>query len=147
MKLSSVRTKLVLLCWCSIAASVDTVQRCNGTTAGLGYLEVSADCACKSSSWAVVSVHLSIPGENGTIPLLTSSSTTKPSMQIEGKKAFSPFEDQHKPTRNQSFEDHHKPTRNPQAKIRVCLKPNVLVPCYMKHKQSKKCGIGHQIFV
>jgi hypothetical protein len=107
-ELSSVHTQLDLICWYSIAASVYMgirlmfVQMCNGTTGGLGYLEVSADCPCKSSSWAVVvSVHLSIPGENGTIPVLTSSSTTKPSIHIEGKKASSPFEDLHKPTRNQ----------------------------------------------
>jgi hypothetical protein len=31
------------------------VQRCNGTTPGLGYLEVSK-CSCKSPSWVVGSV-------------------------------------------------------------------------------------------
>jgi hypothetical protein len=30
------------------------VQRCNGTTAGLGYLEVNVICPCKSPHWAVV---------------------------------------------------------------------------------------------
>jgi hypothetical protein len=29
------------------------VQRCNGTTAGLGYLEVKVICPCKSPHWAV----------------------------------------------------------------------------------------------
>jgi hypothetical protein len=29
------------------------VQRCNGTTAGLGYLEVNVICPCKSPHWAV----------------------------------------------------------------------------------------------
>ncbi len=29
------------------------VQRCNGTTAGLGYLEVNVICQCKSAPWAV----------------------------------------------------------------------------------------------
>ncbi len=29
------------------------VQRCNGTTAGLGYLEVNVICSCKSTHWAV----------------------------------------------------------------------------------------------
>jgi hypothetical protein len=29
------------------------VQRCNGTTAGLGYLEVNVICPCKSPGWAV----------------------------------------------------------------------------------------------
>ncbi len=29
------------------------VQRCNGTTAGLGYLEVNLICPCKSPNWAV----------------------------------------------------------------------------------------------
>jgi hypothetical protein len=31
------------------------VQRCNGTTAGLGYLEVYVICPCKSPHWAVAS--------------------------------------------------------------------------------------------
>ncbi len=26
-------------------------QRCNGSTAGLGYLKVGIDCPCKSPSW------------------------------------------------------------------------------------------------
>jgi hypothetical protein len=29
------------------------VGRCNGTTAGLGYLEVNVICPCKSPPWAV----------------------------------------------------------------------------------------------
>jgi hypothetical protein len=29
------------------------VQRCNGTAAGLGYLEVMEICPCKSPLWAV----------------------------------------------------------------------------------------------
>jgi hypothetical protein len=29
------------------------VQRCNGTTAGLGYLEVNVICPCKSLHWTV----------------------------------------------------------------------------------------------
>ncbi len=28
------------------------VQRCNGTTAGLGYLQVNVICSCKSPHWA-----------------------------------------------------------------------------------------------
>jgi hypothetical protein len=30
------------------------VQRCNGTTAGLGYLEVNVICPCKTLHWTVV---------------------------------------------------------------------------------------------
>ncbi len=33
------------------------VQRCNGTTAGLGYLEVNVICPCKSPHWAIVDPH------------------------------------------------------------------------------------------
>ncbi len=29
------------------------VQRCNGTTAGLGYLEVNVICPCKSPHWVM----------------------------------------------------------------------------------------------
>jgi hypothetical protein len=29
------------------------VQRCNGTTAGLGYLEANVICPCKSPHWTV----------------------------------------------------------------------------------------------
>jgi hypothetical protein len=29
------------------------VQRCNGTTAGLGYLEVNVICLCESPHWAI----------------------------------------------------------------------------------------------
>jgi hypothetical protein len=49
------------------------VQRCNGTTAGLGYLKVSLDCLCKSPPWMVSSV-LTVRkpiGGNGAVPLLT----------------------------------------------------------------------------
>jgi hypothetical protein len=48
------------------------VQRCNGTTAGLGYLEVNVICPCKSPHWAIVDPI----GENGTIPMLNLTLTT-----------------------------------------------------------------------
>jgi hypothetical protein len=49
------------------------VQRCTGTTAVLGYLEVNVICPCKSPPWAVgYCPHYRFPlGENGTIRLLT----------------------------------------------------------------------------
>ncbi len=52
------------------------VQPCNGTTAGMGYLEVNVICPCKSSHGWLVTV-LSIPiGDDAIIHLLTLTLTT-----------------------------------------------------------------------
>ncbi len=71
------------------------VQRCNDTTAGLGYLEVKVICPCKSPHWAVDSLvsALSIPMhvENGSNPLLTLTLTTITSMQTQNKQASTPL--------------------------------------------------------
>jgi hypothetical protein len=66
----------ILAYYFGIAASVGMppllVQRCNGTTAGLGYLEVNVICPCESPHWAMTSVRTVDPhGENGSNPLLT----------------------------------------------------------------------------
>jgi hypothetical protein len=42
--------------YCNCATVPLLVQRCNGTTAGLGYLEESVICPCKSPHWTLISV-------------------------------------------------------------------------------------------
>ncbi len=77
------------------------VQRCNGTIAGLGFLEVSMVCPCKSPPWAAgqCSHCLSPIGVYDTINPLILTSSTKVSMQIQWKQASSTLEDL-KSTRN-----------------------------------------------
>jgi hypothetical protein len=63
------------------------VQRCNGTTAGLGYLEVGVDCSL--GGWHVRTVNMD--WGNGTIPRLILTSITITSIQLQNKQALSPL--------------------------------------------------------
>ncbi len=64
--------------------------RCvNATAAGLGYLQVSVDCPCKFSPWALDSVRtVKHPlRKNGTIPLMTLILNTITTIQLQNKQA------------------------------------------------------------
>ncbi len=83
------------------------VQRCNGTTAGLGYLEVNMICPCNLPIGRWTSVRTVDPhGANGSNPLLTLTLTTITSMQIQNKQASTPH--------------HVHSTIQPSSKIIVC---------------------------
>jgi hypothetical protein len=100
------------------------VQRCNGTSAGLGYLEVNVICPCKSPHWAMdwtVDPH----GENGSNPLLTLTLTTITSMQIQNKQASTPH--------------HAHSTMQPPSKITYvkCTRVNISA---CKNNKSKRAA-------
>ncbi len=68
------------------------VQRCNGPTAGLGYLEVYVICHANLplGGWLMSALSISI-AENVRIPLLTLILTTITSMQLLNKQAHRPL--------------------------------------------------------
>ncbi len=100
------------------------MQRCNGATAGLGYLEANVNCPSKSpplSGWLVSALSISI-GENGSFPLLTLTPTPITLMQLQNKQASRPL--------------HLHTTMQPPSKITVykCTRLNT----YLWNKNQKE---------
>jgi hypothetical protein len=77
------------------------VQRCTGTTAVLGYLEVNVICPCKSPPWAVgYCPHYRFPlGENGTIRLLTLTLTQTHQFCSNAKTSSKSTSSRHPPSK------------------------------------------------
>ncbi len=96
------------------------VQRCNGTTVGLGYLEVSMDCPCKIPFWTLVSVPRGRMAQ--FLPLPRPNLNDK---HINAKPAQGSFQ----PTGD------HKPTCDTPRKI---MYEYAQWPCFLKYKNPKE---------
>jgi hypothetical protein len=107
------------------------VQRCNSTTAGLGYLEESVDCPCKSPLGRLAVSAQSTPiGGNNTIPLLTFFDLNHNLVNTSQRQ-----------TSIKPISSPHHYARNPPSKL------NVKIMCSYQYKyilnKFKKSSIGH----